>query len=154
MDPTPPPPTPNPQEVPPSILQHPHTKGTPTPHTPTPNPQEVPPAILHTDTLRGPPPNPSTPTHREYHPQSYNTHTLKGPPPLPLNHRKYNPPSHNITHLTPSLNVNILLSSEPVYYKLVQNINIIQRNVYRSNQRTMLIYCHPVNLCTMTWYPT
>ena len=49
-------------------------------------------------------------------------------------------------------NVNILSPSEPVYYKLVLNLNIIPRNVYWSNQRAMLIYCHPVNLCTINWY--
>ena len=67
------------------------------------------------------------------HPQSYNTHILKGPP---------------------TLNVNILLPSEPVYFKLVPNLNIEQRKVYQSNQRVMLIYCHPVNLCTISWYRT
>ena len=50
--------------------------------------------------------------------------------------------------------VSNLTPREPVYFKLVPNLNIEQRNVYQSNQREMLIFCHPVNLCTMTWYPT
>ena len=31
--------------------------------------------------------------------------------------------------------------------------NMEPRNVYQlCNQRAMLIYCHPVNLCTINWY--
>ena len=72
-------PTPNPQEVPPTILQHSYTKGTPFPH-----PQPTGGTTHHLTTL--------------IHPQYYNTHTLKGPPAShPLTHRKYHPPSYN-TH--------------------------------------------------------
>ena len=38
----------------------------------------------------------------------------------------------------PKSNVNILSPSQPVYYKLVLNLNIVPRNVYQGNQRAML----------------
>ena len=34
-------------------------------------------------------------------------------------------------------NVHILSPNQPVYYKLVPNLNIIQRNVYQGNQIAM-----------------
>ena len=43
----------------------------------------------------------------------------------------------------------ILSPSQPAYYKLVPNLTIILRNVYQGDQQAMLIYCHPVNLCTI-----
>ena len=106
-------PTPNPQEVPPTILQHSYTKGTPcfypqhrgsTMHNIT--------TLIHrqsynTHTLKGPPaPHSLSPAHRKHHPPSYNTLTTtflqhsysKGTPgTLPASHRKDNPPSYN-TH--------------------------------------------------------
>ena len=92
----PPTPTPNPQEVPPTILQHSYTKGIPPP--PTLNPQEVPPTILqHSFTKGTPHPDPLPPTHHlttHIHPQSYNTHTLKGPPPPTILQHSY---THNLT---------------------------------------------------------
>ena len=96
------PPYPQPQDVPPTILQHSYTKGTPTPtpnhrkfHPPSynthtlkgppaptyPQPKEIPPTILEHSYTKGTP-HPPTPNHRMYHPPSYNTHTLKGPPTL------------------------------------------------------------------------
>ena len=48
----------------------------------------------------------------------------------------------------------LVLPTQPVYYQLVLNLNIIPRNVYQGNQRTMLIYCELVNLCTRNWYQT
>ena len=119
-------PTPNPQGVPPTILQHSYTKGTPTPHPlpliqgvpptnlqhlytkgiphphPYPNPQGVPPTNLqHSHTNKGPPTLPPTPTHRKYHSSTYNIHTpIKGPTtphPLPPTHREYHLPTYK-TH--------------------------------------------------------
>ena len=123
-------PTPNPQEVPLTILQHSYTKGTPAPYPQptgstthhlttliqpqsnntrtlkgptTPNPQEVPPTILQHSYTKG---TPLPPTHRKYHPPSYNTHTATilqhaytkvTPCPHPQTHRKYHPPSYK-TH--------------------------------------------------------
>ena len=118
--PLPPPPYSQPQDVPPTILQHSYTKGIPQPPplppttvctthhltthtlkgppTPTsyPQPQDVPSTILQHSYTKGTP-HPPTPKHRMYHPPSYNTHTLKGPPnPHPL------PPTTGCTihHLT------------------------------------------------------
>ena len=44
--------------------------------------------------------------------------------------------------------------SQLAYYKLLPIVNIVPRNVYQSNQRAMLIYGPPVNLCTINWYQT
>ena len=60
---------------PPSYNTH-TLKGPPAPHPPTPNPQEVPPTFLQHSYTKGTPcPPPLPPTHRKYHPPSYNTHT-------------------------------------------------------------------------------
>ena len=92
------PPTLNPQEVPPTILQHSYTKGTPCPPPPTPNPQEVPPTILQHSYTKGTP-NPLPPTHRKYHPPSYNTRTLKGPTSPPSSPQPTGSTTHHLTTL-------------------------------------------------------
>ena len=79
-----------------------HTlKGPTAPHPPIPNPQEVPPTILQQSYTKGTP-HPLPPTHRKYHPPSYNTHTLKGPcPPPPTPNPQEVPPTilqHSYTH--------------------------------------------------------
>ena len=101
--------TPNPQEVPPTILQHSYTKRTPNLPPLSPTHRKYHPSSYNTHTLKGPPtPYPqstgSTTHHLTtlIHPQCYNTHTLKGSPtPLLPTHRKYHPPSYN-TH-TPTI---------------------------------------------------
>ena len=112
------PPTPNPEGVPPTNLQHSYTKGTPHSYPPAPNAQGVPPTNLHhsytkgtpyptpTPNLQGVPPtnlqhsytegtpHPLPPTHRKYHPSTYNTYALKGPPTL----HPYPQPTGTNTH--------------------------------------------------------
>ena len=73
----PPPPTPNPQGVPPTNLQHSYTEGTPAPY-----PQGLTPTNLQLLHINGPPTPTPYPQPTGTMTNKLNTHTLMEPPTL------------------------------------------------------------------------
>ena len=112
----PPPPTPNPQGVPPTNLQLSHTKGPPYPqptgtlthqlttitHKWTPLPQPTGSTTHQLTTLTHkwiPLPHPTTPSPQGVTPTNLQPSHTNGPPyahPIPLTHREYHPPIFNM----------------------------------------------------------
>ena len=92
----PPLPTPNPQELTPTNLQHSYSKGTPC--CPTTYCQPTGSTTHQLTTLALVDLHPLPPANGEYHLPTYNTHALKGPPPAPYPSQQGLSPTNLHTH--------------------------------------------------------